>query len=244
MRILISNDDSINAEAIMPLARWARKLGSVTVVAPKFEQSGKSHSIEIFKPFEVKKLWEEDGFEGYSLNSTPADCVRFAFLGLKKEFDLVISGINKGFNVGRDINYSGTAGAMFEGANLGAKALALSTEPKGIQYALTKLDDVWNFIETNKLFEKNNIYNVNIPLDGEKFVVTQQGGRYFCDVYVDQGDDMFLPTGHCIYKDSGTFDYDTDAVMHGLISVTPITLDRTNQAVYKELLYLNKNGSS
>lgn len=239
MRILISNDDSINAEAILPLANWARRLGDVTVVAPKYEQSGKSHSIEIFKPFEVKKLWSEEGFEGYSVDSTPADCVRFAFLGLKKDFDLVISGINKGFNVGRDINYSGTAGAMFEGANLGAKALALSTTPKTIPYALSKLDYIWNYIETNKLFDKNNIYNVNIPKDGEKIVITKQGGRYFCDVYVDQGEDMFLPTGKCIYKDSGTFEFDTDAVMHGIISITPMTLERTNINVYNELIHLN-----
>ncbi len=239
MKILISNDDSINSEAILPLANWARKLGEVTVVAPKYEQSGKSHSIEIFKPFEVKQLWKEDGFEGYSLDSTPADCVRFAFLGLKREYDLVISGINKGFNVGRDINYSGTAGAMFEGANLGAKALALSTTPKTIPYALSKLDYIWSYIENNKLFEKNNIYNVNIPKDSEKIVITKQGGRYFCDVYIDQGNDMFLPTGKCIYKDSGTFDLDTDAVMHGLISVTPMTLERTNESVYAELSKLN-----
>lgn len=241
MRILISNDDGINAEAILPLANWARKLGEVTVVAPKFEQSGKSHSIEIFKSFEVKKLWSEEGFEGYSVDSTPADCVRFAFLGLKREFDFVISGINKGFNVGRDINYSGTAGAMFEGANLGAKALALSTTPTTIQYAISKLDSIWDYINQNKLYEKNNIYNVNIPKNGEKILITKQGGRYFCDVYVEQENDMFLPTGKCIYKDSGTFDFDTDAVMHGLISVTPMTLERTNENVYNELRYLNEN---
>lgn len=241
MRILISNDDSINSEAILPLAKWARKLGEVTVVAPKFEQSGKSHSIEIFNPFEVKKLWEEEGFEGYSLNSTPADCVRFAFLGLKREFDLVISGINKGFNVGRDINYSGTAAVMFEGANLGAKALALSTTPTSIPHALSKLDEVWEYVQKNKLFEKNNIYNVNIPKEGEEFVITKQGGRYFCDVYMELGNDMFLPTGRCIYQDSGTLEFDTDAVMKGYISVTPMTLERTNYKVYGELTYLNKD---
>ena len=240
MRVLITNDDGINAEAIIPLASWARRFGEVTVVAPKHEQSGKSHSIEIFKPFEVKKLWEEEGFEGYSLDSTPADCVRFAFLGIKKNFDLVISGINKGFNVGRDINYSGTAGAMFEGANLGAKAVALSTDARSIDYALGKLDSVWAFIENNKLFDKNNIYNINVPGGSEEFIITRQGGRYFCDVYVDQGNDMFLPTGRCIYKDSGTNIYDTDAVMHGFVSVTPITLDRTNSSAYEELKKLNR----
>ncbi len=239
MRILITNDDSINAPAILHLANWARKLGEVCVVAPKFEQSGKSHSIEIFKAFEVKKLWDEKGFEGYSVDSTPADCVRFAFLGLEREFDLVISGINKGFNVGRDINYSGTAGAMFEGASLGAKALALSTDPISMDHALSKLDDVWSYVEGHSLFEKNNIYNINIPKNGEKFIITRQGGRYFCDEYIPQGNDMFMPSGKCIYKESGTNECDTDAVMHGFISVTPITLDRTNRTVHLDLLELN-----
>ena len=79
MRILITNDDGINAPAILPLAKWAKRFGDVTVVAPKKEQSGKSHSIEIFNAFEVKQLWNEENFRGYSLDSTPADCVRFAF---------------------------------------------------------------------------------------------------------------------------------------------------------------------
>ncbi len=238
MKILISNDDGINAEAIIPLAKWACKLGEVTVVAPKQEQSGKSHSIEIFKPFEVKKL-ENCDFEVYTVDSTPADCVRYAFLGLEKNFDFVISGINKGFNIGMDINYLGTAAAMFEGANLGANALALSTSADSIQYALSVLDDVWNYIETNKLYEKNNIYNVNIPENGKEFVITKQGGRYFCDTYAHQGNDMYLPTGRCIYNDSGTLSFDTDAVMHGYISVTPMTIYRTNEKAYKELLHLN-----
>ncbi len=240
MKILITNDDSINAKAIMPLANWARRFGDVTVVAPKFEQSGKSHSIEIFKPFEVKKLWEEEGFRGFSLDSTPADCVRFAFLGMKINFDLVISGINKGYNVGRDINYSGTAGAMFEAANLGAKAIALSTNVDSMDYALSKLDNVWEYVEKNCLLEKNNIYNINIPPKGEVFMITCQGGRYYCDVYIDKGNDMYMPTGHCIYKKTDKIICDTDAVMNGIISVTPITLDRTNRKVYEELLYLNK----
>ncbi len=240
MRILITNDDGINASALIPLAKWARKLGEVTVVAPKYEQSAKSHSIEIRRAFEVKKLCEEQGFEVYSVDSTPADCVRFSFLGMKKEFDLVISGINKGYNLGRDINYSGTAAATFEAASLGTNALALSTDVDSIEYALTKLDDVWKYVSENKLFDKNNIYNINIPPNGKEILVSKQGGRFYCDVYVSQENDMHLPTGHCIYKDSGKNEFDTDVVMHGYISITPLTLVRTNIAVYDELLHLNK----
>jgi 5'-nucleotidase len=239
MNILITNDDGINAPALLKLARWAKKLGHVTVVAPKYEQSGKSHSIEIFKAFEFKKVLEEEGLEVYCLDSTPADCVRFSFLGLKKDFDLVISGINKGFNVGRDINYSGTAGAMFEGANLGALAVAFSTDPSSMDYAVSKLDDVWNYIMSNKLLEQNKIYNVNIPSGGEKILITCQGGRYYCDRYIEQENNMFLPSGYCIYKDEGKIENDAEAVMNGYISISPMTLDRTNREVYNKLLYLN-----
>jgi 5'-nucleotidase len=142
--------------------------------------------------------------------------------------------------MGMDINYSGTAAAMFEGANLGAKSLALSTAPDSIQYALSKLDDVWEYIEKNSLYQKNNLYNINIPKNGKEFIITKQGGRFFCDTYIEQEKDMFLPTGRCIYNDSGSLTFDTDAVMHGFISVTPMTIERTNQKVYDELSCINK----
>ena len=120
MRILITNDDGINAKGLLPLAQWAQRLGDVTVIAPKVEQSGKSHGIEIHKAFEVKKVDFAPGIEAYSVDSTPADCVRIAILGMKKQFDLVISGINRGLNIGRDTIYSGTVGAIFEANALGS----------------------------------------------------------------------------------------------------------------------------
>ena len=75
MRILITNDDGVFAPGIVPLVEWAKKLGEVTVVAPKIEQSGKSHAIEFVKPFEIKRVDLWDGVESYSCDSTPADCV-------------------------------------------------------------------------------------------------------------------------------------------------------------------------
>ncbi|MGN1155155.1 MAG: 5'/3'-nucleotidase SurE, partial [Agathobacter sp.] len=90
MRILITNDDSISSPVLLPLIQWARKLGEVTTVVPKYEQSGKSHSIELRHPFEVQKVELAPGIEAYTVDSAPADCVRYAVLGLKMEFDLVI----------------------------------------------------------------------------------------------------------------------------------------------------------
>ena len=94
MRILITNDDSVSASQLLPLIQWCSKHGDVTTVVPKFEQSGKSHGIELHKPFAVEEVELAPGIRVWTVDSTPADCVRFALLGLKQEFDLVISGIN------------------------------------------------------------------------------------------------------------------------------------------------------
>jgi hypothetical protein len=105
VKILITNDDSISSEVLLPLAKWAKQFGEVTVVVPKFEQSGKSHCIEIHKPFEVKQVpFDDDDIKAYTVDSSPADCVRFALEGMKCSFDLVISGINRGLNLGIDVS--------------------------------------------------------------------------------------------------------------------------------------------
>ena len=127
MRILITNDDGVGAAQLVPLIKWCQKLGDVTTFVPKFEQSGKSHGFEIHKPFEAKQVELEPGLTVWAVDSTPADCVRFAILGLKLQFDLVISGINRGFNIGADQIYSGTVGAACEEIALGVPAIALST---------------------------------------------------------------------------------------------------------------------
>ena len=105
MRILIVNDDGAGAAQLVPLIKWCQKLGEVTTVVPKYEQSGKSHCIELHQSFEVLQVELAPGVPAYTVDSAPADCVRFAVLGLKMNFDLVISGINRGFNMGTDIMY-------------------------------------------------------------------------------------------------------------------------------------------
>ena len=241
MRILITNDDGIHARGLLPLAQWAQKLGEVTVIAPKFEQSGKSHGIEIHKAFEVKKVDLAPGIEAYSVDSTPADCVRIAILGMKKQFDLVISGINRGLNIGRDTIYSGTVGAIFEANALGVPAaLAFSTSPAYYDKALGHMDDVYNYICRNQLLEKGNLYNINIPDDPVGFRITRQGGPYYSDQFALQENDMMMPRGIDVFKSSNTKDLDTDAVLvHHLISISPLTIDRTDRALYAQLTALN-----
>ncbi len=238
MRILITNDDSISSPVLLPLAKWAQKLGDVTVFAPKIEQSGKSHGIELRHAFEVKKV-DFDGIEAYAVDSTPADCVRFAVLGMGRKFDLVISGINKGYNVGVDIMYSGTVGAIYEAGNLGIPAIALSTDPKDFAPALAQLDTVYDFFQKHRLMEKHSIYNVNFPLEFKGIRITHQGGPLYSDDFPPIGNDMYMPTGVYVYQNRDDMSLDTDASLHGYISITPMTLERTQMDVYKALSHLN-----
>lgn len=235
MRILIANDDGLHASQLVPLIKWARKLGEVTVFVPKVEQSGKSHSFQIRKPFEVKQVELEPGVTVWSVDSTPADCVRMAVLGLKMEFDLVISGVNRGLNIGADIMYSGTVAAASEGVNLGMLGLALSTTPENYDRATEALDEVWAYIQKRDLFRYNRLYNVNIPANHKGIRITRQGGPYYSDDFPAIGNDLHQPMGKPIWVDSHNDELDTDATLHGYITVTPLTIDRTNFEVFDQL---------
>ena len=239
MRILITNDDSITASQLLPLVRFCQAIGDVTVVVPKVEQSGKSHGIDIHDPFRVHNIALADDITALAVESTPADCVRFAILGLGMEFDLVISGINRGLNIGSDMMYSGTVGAACEAVNLGMKAIALSTPPSYYDQAVTHLDRVFEFVEKHNLLSLNPIYNINIPADPkEEILFTHQGGPYYSDKFPHIGNDLYRPTGYSIWADRNDNTLDTDATLHGYISVTPLTIDKTNWDVYRQLTKL------
>ena len=240
MRILITNDDGMHATQLVPLIEWCQKLGQTTVVVPKVEQSGKSHGIELRKAFEAKEVELAPGITAWAVDSTPADCVRFAVMGLHLQFDLVISGINRGLNVGTDIMYSGTVGAIFEAANLGIPGIAFSTTIGFYEGAVTQMDRVWEYFQTHKLMEKGNHYNVNIPADAQSIRITQQGGPYYSDEFPCIGDDMYMPKGICVYENRNDLTLDTDSVMSGHISIMPLSTNRVDTALYTELEQLNQ----
>ena len=228
MKILITNDDGISSPALPRLISYAKKLGEVTAIAPKYEQSGKSHAIDFHGEIEIKRVALEGGEIAYSVDSSPADCVRYGVLGLKEHYDLVISGINKGFNLGCDIVYSGTAGAVFEAGRLGLRGIAISTDPKTFDHAFDRLDDLFAFIEEKKLFDFSPLYNVNIPLGSGDFRFTRQGGIYYTDEFVCRGGDMYMQVGSPAPAVSNDILYDIPAIERGFVSITPITSDRTN----------------
>lgn len=235
MNILITNDDSVSAGQLLPLIRWCQKLGTVTTVVPEFEQSGKSHGIQLLKPFRAQTRALSPDVTVWTVDSTPADCVRFAVLGLHGQYDLVISGINKGCNMGLDVMYSGTVAAISEAAALGIPAMALSTPPSAYEEAVSHLDRVWAYFQENRLWEKHSLYNVNIPAAPKDIYITRQGGPYYTDDFQPMDDHMYHPVGRCVHENTGDLTLDTDCVVSGHISVTPMTISRTDMQIYNAL---------
>ena len=235
MRILITNDDSVKATQLLPLIKYCMRFGDVTTVVPKVEQSGKSHGIELHNAFTVNKQELDTGIFAYVVDSTPADCVRFALLGLGKKFDLAISGINRGYNIGTDIMYSGTVAAVREAGLYNITSVALSTCPENYENAVGQLDTVLDFALKNNLLGAHKIYNINIPPIVKGVKITHQGEIYYSDAFYEVGDGIYKVQGECTYKPGNDLTLDTDAVMNGYISITPLTNNVTDMQVYKRL---------
>lgn len=236
MKILIVNDDGIYAEGIKLLVNWAKTKGEVCVFAPKEQQSGTSHSIEIHNSYEVKKVDAFDGIEAYSVDSTPADCVRVAILGMKKKFDLVLSGINCGFNLGADIHYSGTVGACFEASNCGVKSIALSSDYSSFDNAIKNLDRIFAEIEKRKLLELTQILNVNVPAEGDEILITKVGGKVYSDTFDFLPNDMVMPRLISLYQGTSNLELDTDGTFTGHITISPLRVDSTDYATHEKLI--------
>lgn len=235
MRILITNDDGVNSPVLPAVARFARQFGEVTVIAPKVEQSGMSHAIDFIHPIEIKKVMIAPDVEAYSLDSTPADCVRFGVLGLKQHFDLVLSGINRGYNLGADIVYSGTVAAIFEAARLGVKGIALSAEPAHFEAAAGKLPTLFEYIEKHGLLEEGSWYNVNIPSEIKDIKITRQGGIFFTDRFINTEGDIFVQEGEQAQTEVYDTSFDIDAVIAGNVSITPLLATRTDVSLVEKL---------
>ena len=240
MRILITNDDSISSSVLPRFVKWAMGLGEVTVVVPKHEQSGKSQAIDFRNAVEVKRVDLVDGCEAYTVDSTPADCVRFAVTGLKREYDVVFSGINCGYNIGDDIAYSGTIGAIFEASRLGLKAIAFSTGFDTFDYAMSEIDKVYSFINENRLLDKVDLLNVNFPLRKSRGIsITRQGGMFFSDDFVDCGNDMYKQVGEPVDDGCRDISIDIPAIREGYVSISPLTSCKTDLVGFEKLKNMN-----
>lgn len=235
-RILITNDDGIESAGLRVLCDFASTLGEVTVVAPKREQSAKSHSIDIHNRFEIMRREYNGAVDAYAVDSTPADCVRFAFDALNP-FDLVLSGVNRGVNIGWDIAYSGTCGAVFESYFFSTPAVAFSVFPSSFSSFSENICRIWAFFEKHRLLERNLLWNVNIPESVEGIRITRQGGPYYQDWFRTDDGRMYYEVGHSVYTPSpSSCRYDTDAVLRDrMISITPLEGGVTENRVFEEL---------
>lgn len=171
MKILVTNDDGINAEGIRILARCARNFGDVIVIAPQDQCSAMSHHITLVDKMTIQEFDFKEDIKAYAFAGTPADCVRASYLGLFKDGecpDLVLSGVNKGANCGFDIQYSATVGAAMEALLYGVPAICFSQS-----YFNDEVEchtDVMNrYLEDilgeliSKPLEKGLAWNVNFP---------------------------------------------------------------------------------
>lgn len=235
MHILVTNDDSISASTLEALISYCGRFGRVSAVVPAVQQSGKSHSIELHRPFRVERQPDIAGWPVWTVDATPADCVRFALSGLGLQPDLVVSGINKGYNIGKDIPYSGTAGAAYEAVARGIPAIALSARPDYCDRAPEHLEEIAAYFRERKLMALHSLYNVNIPPDPKGIRITRQGGDFISDDFVRREDGLYQPSAKYLYKNQNDLTLDTDCVMAGYISVLPLDTDRTDRDIFEKL---------
>ncbi|NBI13253.1 5'/3'-nucleotidase SurE [[Haemophilus] felis] len=231
MRILLSNDDGIHAQGIQVLAQALRQFAEVIVVAPDRNRSAASSSLTLVDPLRLLKVSEGN----YSLNGTPADCVHLAMNGfLKGQFDLVVSGINAGANLGDDVLYSGTVAAALEGRYLGLPSVAVSLCGRThYETAAKVVCDLLPKLSAN-LLNPREILNINVPdlsyeqLQGMQ--VCRLGYRTPAASIIEQQD----PRGEDIYwigkmgkpedEAEGT---DFHAIKQGYVAMTPLQVDMT-----------------
>lgn len=164
MRILLVNDDGYSAKGIFHLAKAAAQLGEVWIVAPREQCSAMSHRISFGRSFLIRKEQVLDGIPAFSVDGTPADCVKIAINHILPEKpDIVFSGINDGYNTGIDILYSGTVGAAMEALVQGVPAIAFSIGRKGDLTAAEQwVPTVFRELRQRPI-ASNEIWNVNFP---------------------------------------------------------------------------------
>jgi len=234
--ILISNDDGIESEGIFKLREAVSHLGEVFIVVPDEERSGASHSITLRKPIKVKK--HDDHV--FSITGTPADCILLGiFELLPRKPDLVLSGINKGYNLGEDVFYSGTVAAAREGAIYGIPSIAISLGNSPDEYFwetgmhFTKL--IIDEIERLRLdFELLNINIPNKPVSEIRGVrIVRLGKRAYQDPVEKRENETYYIGGEPLWsKEPGT---DLKAVSDNFVSLTPLNIDLTNYDELKRL---------
>lgn len=244
MKLLLVNDDGVRADGLSVLASVLSEIAEVYVVAPDRERSATSHSFSLFEPLRVEKM----GHRVWAVSGTPADCAYLGVLEFCKQADFVVSGINHGYNLGADVFYSGTVAAGVEAALRGFPAIAMSmgTGPGQDFHRAAQFCRALLLGLQGKPFPKRTLLSVNVPGPKEAttpeaqfcYQVTRLGER----PYREQVEHRTDPRGHTYYWIGGPLaptqeppGTDVYAIHRGHVSVTPLGLDLTHQALLADL---------
>jgi len=247
MRVLLTNDDGIDAAGLQALRLELLRIPGIelSVIAPDGNRSAIGRGITIRRPLVVERIDFGDGTHGFATDGTPVDCVRLAALGLVEGFeaDLVVSGINHGSNLGDDITYSGTVAAAMEGLVLGLPAIAVSQQSEARELDF-RLGDTFVFATAARFVARlvqelreiplpgATLLNVNVPAGVPTGVeVARLGKRIYRDELREHDVDAEGRRRYWVYGADPTFEEeegtDLSAVAGGRISVTPLHLDLT-----------------
>jgi 5'-nucleotidase len=255
MRVLLTNDDGINAQGLHALRRELRRIEEIEVhvIAPDSNRSATARSITTRSPLTVEEVSFGDGSSGFATDGTPVDCVRFADLGLLGEKpDLIVSGINHGANLGDDITYSGTVAAAFEGIVLGLPAIAVSQQSakREMDFRFGRVFDFGIAASfTAQLVRRlltepmpdGTLINLNCPAGEPAGVeVTHLGKRLYNDeLKLVDSDERSGRSRYEIYGFEPSFEdeegSDLSAIANGRISVTPVHFDLTDHGGFSSL---------
>ena len=230
-RVLVTNDDGFRSEGIVGLAEALSSLGEVTIVAPIDEASAIGHALTLRRPLRLDRISDRV----YGVDGTPTDCVNIAITQVLRGLpDLVVSGINKGWNLGDDVTYSGTVAGAFEGALLGIPSLAVSLKatlgPYDFSHAARAAATLARIL-IGGAFEPRTFLNVNVPKGTPKGVrVTVQAKRNHITSVAERHDPkgrpyFWIEEGQNEWEPHDRSDY--QAVRDGYVSVTPLHPDLT-----------------
>lgn len=246
MRIFVTNDDGIDADGISVLSAVMREFGEVVVVAPDNERSAAGHSITLGHPIRFRKAWRNGELFGYAVSGTPADCVKLGFCEiLKGPVDLVVSGINRGSNLGINAFYSGTVAAALEGALFKAPAIAFSVD----SYEDVSFPDVGRIVKgilPDVLESRKTVgwdfLNINMPnLPPEKLAGVRPA-RMNCSGFEENFQQHMDPHGNRVYWITGglkplqeTEEDDTFLIRKGYVTIAPMRLDLTDHDILNKM---------
>ena len=246
MNILITNDDGIYADGIIELAKEISNIANVYVVAPESQKSATGHSITIHSPIMVQETDMGDKIKAYCISGTPVDCVKVGIEGIFKDinFDLVLSGIKNGPNLGTDVIYSGTVSAAIEGLVLNKPSIAVSYNEFKVKSEVYKegakhIAQLINNIKDKLHLLNDCILNVNIPNTEVKgWKITKLGERKYDNVM----EERISPFGQRYFWIGGSIkdmeqdeDSDITCVNNGYISITPVNIEMTNLEKFEML---------